>query len=232
MLRSYTFVMGGLTAGLLVGGMLFGVILQPGAGDAVPPGADASTIGSIGVRGDWTIVVRDPEGGVTERREFQNSLSNVGVRTLVQLLSREQSFGIWAVHLLGAPDPCLEDTDDDGELEPGSDDERSCRIIEPLEPTSSEPYYFDNLTLQTLDSDENGNDDHILLQGTATVAQDSTISSVQTWVDTCHATIAPADCAPFTGNALFTGTGLDTPIDVITNQQVAVEVVISFTTAN
>ena len=64
----------------------------------VPVPAPASSEG-IKVHGHWTIEVRNPDGTLAERREFDNILGPTGAETLVNLLGRRNSVGGWHIRL-------------------------------------------------------------------------------------------------------------------------------------
>ena len=65
--------------GLVALGLLF-VLFQAGAGAVT--GSEASE--GIAVHGRWTIEVRDPDGGLVERREFDNALTRAGAAALAR----------------------------------------------------------------------------------------------------------------------------------------------------
>src|SRR5690348_825570 len=71
---------------------------------------EAGGIGQgIKVHGHWVIEVRNPDGGVVERREFENALTAVGARQLALLLARTASSGHWMVSFRQSgqvPGPC------------------------------------------------------------------------------------------------------------------------------
>lgn len=61
-------------------------------------GAEAAAEG-IQVHGHWTIEVRDADGTVAERREFENALSRFGEEHLTKLLARTRTQGTWSVFI-------------------------------------------------------------------------------------------------------------------------------------
>ena len=69
---------------------------------AIPTTALAQSEG-IKVHGRWAIEVRNPDGTVVERREFNNALQSGGQQILATLLSRIAVPGRWAVHFGNAP---------------------------------------------------------------------------------------------------------------------------------
>jgi hypothetical protein len=57
----------------------------------------------ISVHGHWTIEVKNPDGTLAERREFDNALQPGGKESLVKLLARQTSVGGWDIRLYGDP---------------------------------------------------------------------------------------------------------------------------------
>ncbi len=55
------------------------------------------------VHGHWIIEVKNPDGTLIERREFDNALMSDGRELLVKLLARQTSLGGWIIRLMGAP---------------------------------------------------------------------------------------------------------------------------------
>jgi hypothetical protein len=51
----------------------------------------------IKVHGHWVIEVRNPDGRLAIRREFNNDLTPRGVEALVRLLGRGNSAGLWSI---------------------------------------------------------------------------------------------------------------------------------------
>jgi hypothetical protein len=62
----------------------------------------------IKVHGHWTIEVRNPDGSLASRTEFENSLMGGGQETLVRLLARQAALQTetWFIDLEGTPQPC------------------------------------------------------------------------------------------------------------------------------
>lgn len=60
----------------------------------------------IKVHGHWTIVVRNADGGVASRHEFENALTSGGALTLAALLTQSQSTApTWSIILDGNTGP-------------------------------------------------------------------------------------------------------------------------------
>jgi hypothetical protein len=53
----------------------------------------------IKVHGHWTIEVRNPDGTLSARHEFENALVDTGAVNLARLLSRANAPGMWGVSL-------------------------------------------------------------------------------------------------------------------------------------
>lgn len=77
------------------------------AGSAAParaatPSAPRGEHEGITVHGRWVIEVRNPDGTVTARREFENSLQASGTTQLINLLTGNDVAGTWTVLLNGS----------------------------------------------------------------------------------------------------------------------------------
>jgi hypothetical protein len=90
-------------------GLVFGLICtasaqntekaKPGQAASKPSGGQQE---GIKVHGQWTIVVREPDGKEVERREFNNALLDSGKSLLGLLLTRRADAGEWAIQVLTA----------------------------------------------------------------------------------------------------------------------------------
>jgi len=159
----------------------------------------------IKVHGHWVIEVRNPDGSLVKRHEFNNALNNQGQHALVRVLAKQATIQEWFVRLDGSPSPCLNP------------------VQQPLACTIAEPNSGFVLTFKTLNvnfvPDPGGGTfgaGALTLAGNATVAQTSGINVVETQVRTTD------------GIQSFTGTTLATPINVVANQIVQVTVTIRF----
>jgi hypothetical protein len=65
------------------------------------PGLAQGPREGIVVHGNWTLEVRNRDGSLAERRQFENSLFEDGGKVLAQVLGRERSMGFWTVKVLG-----------------------------------------------------------------------------------------------------------------------------------
>ncbi len=169
---------------------------------------------NIAVHGHWTVEVRNPDGSLAERREFENALQTTfGEQTLAKLLARTVTLGGWSI-VLTAPSSSVVSPFTSG---PGF-------IVESTYPRT-ESNHFKTLTISTPTSGENRN--KLVLRGTATAQRDGSIGAVDTLVDVLNA--AEARTGPYlmmdTG---FTGTTLSAPVNLTTGQTVTVTVVIGF----
>ena len=169
----------------------------------------------IQVHGDWVIEVRNPDGSVAERREFQNALSLGGVFLLTGSLARTESPGVWGVGVRSndaSESPCM--TPDPVSL---------CLIREPIS-SSLSSYPATHFPTLTVSADPSGQ--VLVLQGNFDAPNDGIIRRVQTF----DCTNSPVNVDPGACNniRLITETTLGTPVNVIAGQQVLVTVTISF----
>src|SRR6266508_5833565 len=68
--------------------------------DAGAASSDADGVGEgIQVHGDWVIEVRNTDGSLAERREFENALTSQGQILLAGSLAREFHPGVWGIGL-------------------------------------------------------------------------------------------------------------------------------------
>lgn len=183
----------------------------------------------IVVHGRWVLEVRNPDGTLAERREFQNAIKN-GDIILTRLLARQGSMGPWRILLHRSPvdSPFLGPA---GDLADAALHETG-HFVSPSQFTA----YFPGLTVAM-----DGPADHeraLVLSGTATAAVAGGISEVETWASLCSRTNAPGTCGSAQGDQMFilnfTGTVLKnssnqpTPLQLVKGQIVQVTVTISF----
>lgn len=172
----------------------------------------------IQVHGDWTIEIRDPDGTLVDRHEFQNALTSNGATLLSDLLGRNVSAGLWVVTLSGpvGSKACLNDSDDS---------EQWCVVTEAASGPSVS-WYHKTLTVDVPAAGSNA--DKLVLSGTMTAQRVGTIDEVATRLWACDATDAPSSPCESGPLTEVTSTMLSPAVDVALNQQVAVTVVISF----
>ncbi len=193
-------------------------LTEPGLVSSEGPGAGGLNDG-IEVHGRWTVEVTEADGRFVSLTEFDNSLdSQWGERILSNFLGHVWSPGVWRIRLLGSVRPC----------ETGSASQE-CEIWElPSSDftVSNSSWRFGDLSVTAPDSGPN--DGALVLSGTATVANATTITDVETGVRGCAPSIAPAD-ADCGGSILtFTSKTLSPGVPVLAGQAVNVTVVISF----
>lgn len=172
----------------------------------------------IKVHGHWTIVVRNADGSVASRNEFENALvtGGRGDFILTGLLSRTLVSGLWAIQLSGAQQLC----DVNGSP-------RACFITELGNGNFTAPNSFPNLVMAA----PNGPNSSLSLSGTAKATNSGGIDTVTTMLEACSVSVGTAQCVATQtpiGGLSFTAQTLKTPIAVQAGQSVDVTVVLSF----
>jgi len=198
--------------------------IRPAAPKAEPEaGPTDSTVGPVEglrVHGHWTIEVRDPDGTLVERREFENALDgNTGNMTLTRILGRDWTVGNWQVWTMSqAASEVCEGTVGTPDIQ--------CHIAEASDPSGAGVNnYFHTLVVSVPGSPPYS----LNLSGYLIAQRDGSIQSVNTVVSTCGSAVAPAACVGAgVSSTWVTDTILVTPVSVLTGQQVQVNVVISF----
>ncbi|HET9741962.1 MAG TPA: hypothetical protein VFQ00_04360 [Terriglobales bacterium] len=173
----------------------------------------------IKVSGRWVIEVRNRDGSLATRREFENTF--VGQRVLVEILTGQVTPGPWIVLLRSSAQtgPC----DANGQPE-------ECGLYQgqPQRPLGGVATASTTLTVAALTSPQ-----EIQLKGTATVTANSSIDGVDTAITVCDKTIAPATSCQVTSGPVFPFTTASAPqsfapVPVAADQIVQVTVTISF----
>ena len=195
----------------LVGGIPLVAPMAAATSAKAPGGASEG----IQVHGAWTIEVRNPDGTVASKTEFENSLEPAGGALLPAILARKSSVGYWYVVLSSSTgtQPCNS---------PSS--QFACWIAESGD-TGTGPQIFQTLTVGTSGT---GSAIKFSLAGTATVANATSITDVETLQQSCANTTAPSTPCASSGGIPFTSKTLAAPISVEPGQQVLVKVDISF----
>ena len=175
--------------------------------EEVAPAAEPSggTQEGIKVHGRWIIEVRDPDGTLVSRTEFDNALQGGGA-TLAKVLSRERVVGEWRVslfNLVSTLNPC----------EGATSTPASCGITESDE---SSPNLFPTLTVTR-------SGEQVVLSGTATAQRGGAINRVSTTLKDCHPAV-PSSCS---SQGQFT-TQTITSVPVSQGQGILVTVTLSF----
>jgi hypothetical protein len=184
-----------------------------------PPGSDGSGE-SVGVHGHWVIEVRNPDGSLATRREFDNALTDWGKTIFSRFLARTATVGLWNLQLAGTPSPCVLDT---------------CLILDPRSAVPISPISGQNITKNLVVSG-----DPLKISGSLIALQAGSISSVAAASDFCSPA-APASClGNANANTAFqfrtilalpvTSTSI-APVALQVGQQLQVSVTISFSTA-
>ena len=182
----------------------------------------------IKVHGHWTIEVRNRDGSLANRREFENSLAPVDAGGLAVILSRQFSVGGWWVAFVDHASP----TADLCKAAFSNGAGGQCLIAENT-PTLG---YADSLNLTVSASGQTATTIAPIilnLSGSVNVPTAGTIDYVASFFQTCPATVAPSACltsgSPNSlNNVVFTTAGLGAPVSVAAGQTVAVTVVITF----
>ena len=215
--RLYAALAGVVLVTVLALVLVFGVFGgQPGATtgeEAALASADGGSEG-IQVHGHWTIEVREADGALVSRQEFDNAL--VGNHILVRSLIGDWTVGPWRVMLSNTM-----------EMErPFLTNGNRCagHLLESRDPLSG-PCYFPTLTVSSITTPYYA----MVLSGTATAAVDGSINVVQTQVSVCPNDLAPTECV--SGDTYCFTSAVQPEISetqVLEGQQILVEVVISF----
>jgi hypothetical protein len=221
MRRKVNALLAGLVAVVVVVVVLAFVII-PGGAEGIKSHEAAQVVAAapdgpaegIVVHGHWTLEVRNPDGSLTEQREFDNDLMTDGSVTLAQVLARQKTITGWDIGLMGTISPFLND----------SGGQAQGMIVDSTFPGTGRQY-FKNLTIEVPTSGENLR--KLVLSGTATAHQDGGIMEVRT-----HLWVQPAT-ATSTGSYLgvenvFTYFRLPTIVNLTASQTVTATVVISF----
>ena len=164
---------------------------------------------TIKVHGHWLIEVRNRDGNLVTRREFDNALTPNGASTLTVLLARAYYVGTWSIGVGGL---CIQEQ---------GNDFPNCVPHKTLVVTTA------------------AGPSRLILKGNFTADKDSVISNVSTLTRLCPWSFTPEQCAAmpasdaikltgdFTSHDLISGS--DTPpVNVLNEQIVQVTVTISF----
>lgn len=184
-------------------------VSEPGSGEG------------IHVHGHWTIVVRNPNGAVAFRTEFENALEpTAGTSLLARLLARQVSLSAWIIEIgrnTQSWSPCFEYN---------TKNFSPCYIAEPGTPVINSQSR--NLTLAV-----SADGKTLSLAGSVVAEQDAAIDLVGTDAVSCEPTYAPAGgpstmCPSGYHQGPLTRAGLPAPVNVTTGQTIQITVVISF----
>ena len=187
-------------------------IVSAQAAEKTAPTSSGGPQEGIKVHGHWTIEVRDPDGTLVIRREFENALTlPSGPAALAGVLGRQISVGLWRIALFGSP----------SDLCPGG----ICVLAE-LPDVLTGPAVFKSLTVTTPTSGPNTN--KLVLTGSLTAANATSVQTVSTVNVACTSGTPPvAPCSTGQANPI-TRTFLNPVVPVAAGQQIQITVVISF----
>jgi hypothetical protein len=214
-----------LAGGVLVSAIAFVTVALGAFDDDTTKGQDAGAVASEGdgvgegiqVHGDWVIEVRNTDGSVAERREFENALqSGTGTLFLANSLARVATPGVWGVFVTGGPaaQPC-------GNAAAG------CLMREPISSNLDQwpATHFPTLTVSSTGQDPSS-PPQVVLQGNFAAPQDGSINIVRTI--NCWSQPPNVDPSACNNSQVITETNISTPVNVVAGQQVLVTVRISF----
>lgn len=187
------------------------------ANSAYAGGADEGIV----VHGHWTIEVRDSDGSVAERYEFENALTSQGSEMFTKLLGRVETPGDWEIRSasVASQEVCEH---------PAGTPTTICTIAEPTNPSTFNSY-FKNLTVTVAPSAPF----KLTLSGNIIAQRTGELSTVGVQLNACSSATAPDACpgtiqASLVDSQFVTSTTLGTPVPVVIGQQVLVSVEISF----
>lgn len=201
-------------AWVLAGQSFGGAETQTALAIASPGGSSEG----IQIHGHWVIEVREPDGSLASRREFDNDLTTGGSLLLGQLLGRTKTIGVWRVQLQGP-------TGFTGPCQPNPSIFFACIITE----TNSTATAGSHVSNDLLVTPPVAIGDPLVLQGGVTALVDADISLVSTLVEVCDGTVTATTCNS-TGSidvAFFTTTLPNPVIPVLNGQGINVTVEIS-----
>lgn len=159
----------------------------------------------IKVHGRWAIEIRNPDGMLVSHREFENALASNGPTLLSQILARTVGIGLWGISLDGSPGPCNN----------ASSQPALCMVTEG--PSQSASGTFFTLSISSTSAGT------MVLTGSATAANTSTINNVRTANSIC--TAAYQSCS-LGGFYWLTSATVSPAINVAAGQTIAATVTI------
>lgn len=168
----------------------------------------------IKIHGHWSIVIKNLDGSVASRHEFENSLISSGSDILAQLLARSTSTGGWGISVL----PSVPGGSSCGGNIP-------CVVIEAGEATGVISV-SSNLTVTY-----SPNPSRTTLQGSFQASSAGDIGQVSTLLGACPASVTPSSCPSASNNfgqGVFTSHTLTASIPVQSGQIVQLTVTFTF----
>ncbi|MDP2391317.1 MAG: hypothetical protein Q8N52_13390 [Acidobacteriota bacterium] len=192
-----------------------GLLLVPAA--AQPASAQDE---GIKVHGEWVLEVRNPDGTLAMRAEFQNALTSAGRAFLPRVLAGERRVGRWGVLIAGTGDLCTSP-----ELGWDADDSLSLNFPESSARREDCALYDNNIPKFGLTVSSVGG--AIVLSGAVTIDGGGTVTHVATNYLDCSTIADGCPWGPMASGA-FSRRQLPQPISVSSGQVVQVTVRISF----
>ena len=184
---------------------------SPAALQAAPPSGGMAE--GIKVKGHWVIEVRNPDGALVRRQEFDNALQLMGRFTIRELLLRRATAGMWTVTVFDGLCPITVGT-------------TVCILTENDANLSLENPALSSNVYRTLTTSSTFAD--VRLQGTFTAANTGTVASVATFLGRCQSVQPAATCTAGSTEDPFSATTLSSPVPVTSGQIVQLTVIFSF----
>lgn len=135
----------------------------------------------VNVHGHWTIEIRNPDGSLAGRHEFENYLAPVGKKLLTAILTRTGTMMQWDVRLIATGPSCS----------PVLTNISYCALEEPIPGKSDDGTSFYNLKVSIPSSG-----DRLSLSGSAQISGTGQIYQVSTGVWYCTPDHALGSCPP------------------------------------
>lgn len=214
----------GVPASPSAGGLESAGVTAPAAKTHDPDLAGFSGVASsaVTVHAHWTIEIREADGTLVSRREFDNKLiPDSGGNWLSFVLGGGVTPGVWRIVLIGSGNdqPCFV----------GQDSASVCVLVEATSQAAGGANVFTTLTTATPTSGDNRG--KLVLSATASAQRDSKIFEVRTENRYCiGAGTTPAACKAKGGETInqFTSFTLQSPETVLKDQKIEVTVAIDF----
>lgn len=195
-------------AALAVAGLVITFAAGLSLGGAGGPQGDAL---GVTIRGEWVVVVKDPDGSVAAEHRFHNEFN--GATTVAPILAHASATGRYWLTLsdTGGNNPC------------GVETPSACFDFEADDPNSSVPGWFGSLAV----SNSSG---QVVVSSELFATRNGQFNNVRMLLSRCGNTTAPSACHPGSyGN--FSSRTLASPITVVAGQQILTTVTYSFTAA-
>ena len=194
--------------------LAFALLAAAGLAAQTPHETNAPQEG-IKVRGQWIIDVRNPDGTLVKRHEFENALVSNGNTSLSNYLGRAMTPGRWSILVF------------DGLCAQDSGASTVCILTEPGSTYGGSPYNEPNLSPNLVLTQSAAG---LTLRGSFTAVTSGSARSVATGMGTCPQAIAPQNCTAFDPgeSGAFSSRTLPSPIAVQAGQIVQIAVTFSF----